>query len=130
MCLKTDVVGTKISTITSFIAQKGLDTPYTINGSSLNVVVIGLSSSSVRVVMNLPARFFTDATDIVLSGSVEVAQYSRRRLTSSRTLVEEYENTEFEMIIKVRNDDDGYTASGRFLMMSTTIFGATVMLFI
>jgi len=80
--------------------------------------------------MNLPARFFTDATDIVLSGSVEVAQYSRRRLTSSRTLVEEYENTEFEMIIKVRNDDDGYTASGRFLMMSTTIFGATVMLFI
>jgi len=130
VCLNTDVVGTNIPTITSFIAQKGTETPYIINGSSPNVVVIGLGSSSVKVVMNFPARFFADATDIVLSGSVEVTQDSRRRLTSSRTLVEENENAEFEMIIKMNNNDDGSAASGRFFMISTAIFGVAFMLFI
>jgi len=130
VCLKTTVVGTNIPTITSFIAQKGTDTPYTIAGSSPNTVVIGLESSSVQIVTNLPARFFADATDIVLSGSVVVTQDTRRRLAGSRALAEEYESAEFEMVIEVNNDDDGSSASGRVSMMSTAIFGIVVTLFI
>jgi len=130
ICIKTDVVGTNIPTITSFIAQKGTDTPYTITGSSPNVVVIGLGSSSVQIIMNLPARFFADTTVIVLSGSVDVTQDSRRRLASARALAEEYTNAEFKMVIEVNNDDDDSSASGRVLMMSTAIFGVVVTLFI
>ena len=120
VCLKTEVVGTSIPTITSFIAEKGTDTPYNINTSSPNVVVSGLGSSEVKVVMNLPARFFASDTDIKLSGSVDVARDRRRRLASS-------ENEEFEMIIRVNSDNNGSSTSGSVLMMPTVIYGAAML---
>jgi len=128
VCIDTEVVGTKISSITSFIATKDTQSDYNVATPSPNVVIRGVNSADVKVVMNLPARFFADATDIKLSGSVVVTRDDRRRsLTTFSSLTED--TTEFKLDVKV-NDDGDHSASVRVRMMITAIFGVAALLFI
>jgi len=129
ICIESNVVGTKIPSITSFTAQKIGGNPYDIAAPSLNVVIRGLDSANVKVVMNLPARFFADVNEISLSGSVIVTRDNRRRLKSSRALEIESKDAEFAMTNKVNEGYYDDSASGRAMMMSTTICGIAAFLF-
>jgi len=129
VCIETKVAGTKIPSITSFIAEKDAEPPYNLVAASPNVVIRGVGSSKVKVAMNLPARFFADDTVIELSGTVTVERDSRRRLENHRALEEEdasevsLEDTGFQLVIDViKNDnDDQSSASGRTLIIYTAI---------
>jgi len=128
VCFETNVVGTIIPAFDSFTAQKGTGIPYDVSVPSSTVVIRGLGSSNVKVVMNLPARFFADATVLNLSGSVVVRRDSRRHLESSRALVSNSENAEFRLVVEVNVDNS--SASGCVIMMSTAIFTVAALLFL
>jgi len=132
VCIKTDVAGTKIPSITSFIAKKDTESEYNVATPSPNVVIRGLDSSDVKVVMNLPARFFTDATNIQLSGSVVVARDdSRRNLASSRALTADTSETTFSLDVPVKDNADDKSGSVRAnMMISTVIFSVVALFFI
>jgi len=125
VCIEASVVGTKIPSITSFIAKKDTESDYDVSTPSSNVVIRGLGSSRVKVVMNLPARFFADTTNILLSGSVAVARDNRRRLENS-ALVGDSENAMFGLEIKVQDNNADSSTSDRVMMMSTVIFGVAL----
>jgi len=129
VCINTDVVGMKIPSITSFIAQKSsAGDDYNIAAANPNVVVRGLDTANVKVIMRLPARFFRDSSNIILSGAVEVDLDNRRRLQSPRALATE--SDAFRLVVEVSDeDDDDSSASGLMIMSSVILFVAT-MLFI
>lgn len=131
VCIKTNVVGTKIPSIATFTAQKVNGSPYDVAAPSPNVVIRGLDSSDVKIVMNLPARFFADSDAINLTGNVIVERDSRRRLANPRDL-NENSNADFGLTIQVEgtniNADD--SVSVRAVVMSSFIVGIITLLFI
>jgi len=93
VCIKTKDEGTRITAITNITAEKATDTStgtekLVIDDSKSNVVVTGLGSEKLMVVINFPARFFTNRNVIVLKGNVEVKGTKSRRLLSPRALQE------------------------------------------
>jgi len=127
VCIEADVVGTKIPSITSFTATKDTESDYNVNAPSPNVVIRGLGSSAVKVVMNLPARFFANDSNIILSGSVDVTRDdgSRRRRHLEISIAD---TAKFTMEVEVKNDTDSSSTSERVMLMSTVIFGVTMFL--
>lgn len=130
VCIKTNVVGTKVPSITTFTAQKVGGDPYNVATPSPNVVIRGLGSSDVKIVMNLPARFFADSDEINLTGKVVVERDNRRRL--ARDLVEESENADFAVVVQVEdaNNNADDSASVRKVMMSSFLVGVITLFFI
>jgi len=138
-CIETNVVGTVISSITSFTAQKGTTAdPYDVTAHSQLVVIRGVDSSKVKVHINLPASFFEDTDEIVLSGSVVVSHGSstrRRRLASpnDENALDDivFDDAWFQFLIdvNVNNDDSSSISEGTRMMSSTTIIGLTTLSF-
>jgi len=124
--------GTNIPSFNSFSAQKAGEPLYNIAApANPNVIIRGFGSSNVKVVMNLPARFFSDATPIILSGSVALVSDSRRHLASSRALEVDSDKADFGLVVQVIDsvDDPSFSASKRVMTMCNAIFGVAAFLF-
>ena len=136
VCIKTKDEGTKITAITEFTAEKDTGTvaeqKLEIDGSMSNVVVTGLGSEKLMVVINFPARFFTNNNIIILKGDVEVEGTKNRRLLHSRALQEatpdvSSEDATFGLVIEVVADTSSSTGHG---MMVTALLGVPVLLLV
>jgi len=136
VCIRTIVVDTKIQSISSFDAEKKSGENFVIKTPSPNVVVRYLETSSVQVVIKLPALFFANSNNINLSGTVVVTPNSRRHLVISRDLQVQTKNADFGLVVPVNEiNDDSFlrtyygdsSTSTRATMIHTTIFGIFTM---
>jgi len=138
VCIKTKDEGTKITAITDFTAEKVKDTDtdtaekLVIDESLSNVVVTGLGSEKLMVVINFPARFFTNKNAIMLKGDVEVKGTKNRRLSSSRALQEatsdvSSKDATFGLVIDVVAETSSATGHG---MMVAAFLGVPTLLLV
>jgi len=137
ICIETNAAKIKIPSITSFTVTKD-DIQHNI-AASANVIVRGLNTSKLKVAVHLPAMFFDDTTEILVSGNVVVTQddgsSSHRALTSNPwALEEDTSNTmdaKFGVPINVNQYKSPvvrytmpmtYSVSG-YVLLCTVIFG-------
>jgi len=135
VCIETADVGTRITAITEFSAEKtGTNTleKIDINESMSNVVVTGIDSEKLIVVINFPARFFTNTNVIILKGDVEVEGTRNRRLSTSKALQEptpdiSSEDATFGLVIDIVADTSSATGHG---MMVAALIGVPTLLLV
>jgi len=136
VCIKTKDEGTNIAAITDFTAEKDMytNTPQTlaIAESNSNVVVTGLGSEKLMVVINFPARFFSNDNVIVLEGNVNVKSTNSRRLSGSRALEEATPKVssgegKFGLVIEIVADTSSATGHG---MMVAALIGIPALLLV
>lgn len=138
VCIEPKSLGLKIPFMTYFNAQKkGSDSDddrYDILNSGANIIQTGYGTSFVQLGFVLPSRFFDEAIDINIFGSVALVPDTRRRLRKSR---DDPRNVEFALVVSVEaavgSKDKVYrkksSAPRLAMMLYTVIFGIAALLF-